>query len=319
MVEGIVKKPFFLLEANGALVDLELGKDIKSITFNDKEGINSDKIAITIINPDYKKPAKGDELVLYFGYDGVPLMLCGLFKVDGSTRKDNRVLIVKGTAVDFKSPIKKGKSVSYENTTVKDIVSLKAKEHGLEVKSDVDVNIPFLTQTNQNDLDFLKKLADEYNAIFAVKNKTLVFTKKNKAGELNPDVPTFEYDAEKVTNLSINETSKKENKSCECVYHDYKLNKEVKVVVGDGTPILHYSGNFKDEAEAKIKAEAKLEKSNEGIIQGFFTNEGDVIYAGANLVLTNTIHGENDGNYNIKTVNHRMTSEGWTIDVEFQR
>jgi len=319
MVEGIVKKPYFSLFVNGSLVELELGKDVKSITFDDNEGVNSDKISITIINPNYRKPKKGDELVLYFGYDEVSLMLCGLFKVDGSTRKDNRVLIVRGTAVDFKSPIKKGKSASYENTTVNDIASLKAKEHELAFKGDVDVFIPYLTQTNQNDLDFLKKLADDYNALFAIKNKTLVMTKKHKAGELNPSVPTFEYDAEKVTNLSINETSKNENKSCECVYHDYKLNKEIKVVVGDGSPILHLTGSFRSEEDAKIKAEAKLNKSNEGIIQGFFSSEGDVIYAGANLILGNTIHSEDDGNYNIKKVSHRMTSEGWSINVEFQR
>lgn len=310
---GNVKKPFYLLLANGSLVGLSLGKDIKSISFTDQEGTHADKVTITVVSPDYIKPKKGDELILFFGYDGVPFMPCGIFTVDGSRRIDNRVLVVRATGVNFKGKIKEKKSKTFEKTTLKDIVALKAKENGLASKCDFKVKIKHLTQTNQSDLDFLKKLADEYNAIFTIKNRTLIFVKKKQT------LPMFTFDAESVANIDIEETSKKEFKACECKYHDHKKNKEIKVKVGNGKPILHFTGSFKDKTEAKIKAKAKLDKENEGIIRGSLTTEGSICYAGANMILVNTIHGENDGLYKIKTVSHTMNASGWTMTVEFSK
>lgn len=316
---GQVKKPHFQLMANGATVGLSLGKDIKSITFDDEAGTHSDKITITVINENYRKPKKGDELILYFGYDGVPFFPCGTFKVDGSKRINNKVLVIRATGADFSSKLKEKKSATFKDTSIKDIISLKAKAHSLKFKCDFDVKIKHLTQTNQSDLDFLKKLSDEYNGLFSIKNQTLIFIKKNKKGETNKDLPVFSFDATTLSSLTIDETSKKEFKSCECKYHDHKTNKEIKVSVGEGKPILNFTGSFKDKLEAKIKAEARLDKENQGIIKGSFSAEGVTIYAGANLLLYNTIHAEDDGHYSIKTVKHKMTSSGWVIDVEFER
>jgi hypothetical protein len=69
-------------------------------------------------------------------------------------------------------------------------------------------------------------------------------------------------------------------------------------------------------ADAKIKAQAALQKANAGTKTGTIGSYGFEIYAGGILDLSGTY--EDDGEYNIKSVHHTLDDSGWnlTIDIE---
>jgi len=317
----MVKKAIFLLEANDKDVTEQLKNNILSISFIDNAGTQSDSIAIKIDGGEFKRPNKDDKLKLSFGYENEALFFAGTFNIQTSTRIRNYLLNITATGVDFSLELKQKKSATFENTTLKSICSTIATAHNLKLKSDFDdCIVENQLQTNESDLNFLTRLADTYNALFSIKNNTLIFIKKNDNNAINKDLPIFEVDASQVENLSVKYSNKLFYKSCEAKWHDTKENKAKTVVVGDDKPIFSLTGTFKNEADATIKAQAKLSLVNKGIITGNFTMTGAEIYAGANLKLINTIHNEDDGIYSIKSVKHNFTpTGGWTSDVEFEK
>ena len=316
----MVKTPIYKVEANGKDVTGALFKDIKSISLTDNAGTASDKLTITFTNPTYKRPKYEDEIKVWFGYAGEPLIFMGSFKVQTSKRSNNQVLVVTATGADFSSKLKQKHSANFENMSIKDICSLIAKKHDLNLKSDFDdIVLKHKLQTNQSDLDFLEQLAKDYNAIFSIKNNTLIFLKANQKDKINKDLPTFTFYAHEVGNLEITHSNKLYYNTCEAIWHDTDAKKKKKIKVGDGDPIYTLKGNFRDEADAKTKAEAKLAQVNKGIVKGSFNSSGREIFAGGNLELKGTINGEDDGTYSIKSVKHKLSNGDWKINVEFEK
>ena len=316
----VIKTPIFLLLANDKDVTDQLQKYVSSINFTDEAGTQSDSIKISINGGDFKRPSTNDELKLYLGYKNQSFFFAGTFKVQTSTRTRNQSLTISATGVDFSMELKQKKSATFQSLSLKDVCSSIAKYHGLKLKSDFDdCFIKHLLQTNESDLNFLTRLAVDYNAIFSIKNGTLIFIKRNKHNAINKDLPVFKIDASIVENLTIKHSNKLFYKSCMAKWHDTKLNQPKSVTAGADKPVVNITGAYKDEAEALLKAEAKLSTVNKGIISGSFDMDGIEIYAGGNMELINTINGEDDGIYSIKSVKHKFSpTGGWTVGVEFE-
>ena len=95
-----------------------------------------------------------------------------------------------------------------------------------------------------------------------------------------------------------------------------KENKSKSIIVGSGKPVLVNESSFKDEADAKLKAQGKLQKANQGVVTGSLTVEGAIIFAGGVLTLIDTI--EDDGEFQIKSVSHEFSVNGWSTSLEFE-
>lgn len=316
----VVKKPLFLLLANDKDVTDQLQKYVTSISFTDNAGTDSDNISISINGGNFKRPSTNDELKLYFGYKGQSFFFAGTFKVQKTTRRRNKSLTIVATGVDFSIELNQDKSATFQSLSLKDICSNIAKAHNLKLKSDFDdCHIKNVLQTNESDLEFLERLAKDYNALFSIKNGTLIFIKNNKHNSINKDLPLFKIDVSNVENLSILHTNRVFYRSCVAKWHDTKINQPKSVIAGEDKPVINITGAYKDEAEALLKAEAKLSLVNKGIISGSFDDDGTEIYAGGNIELINTINGEDDGIYSIKSVKHKFSpTGGWTVGVEFE-
>jgi phage protein D len=311
----MVTNPTFKLLANDKDVTNTLQKELISITFKDEENDNADELTIKVAG-EFARPQYEDELKLYLGY-GDDLVYCGLFTVQTSKRNDNNILTISATGVNFSSILKEKRDITYEKISIKDICQQIASRNNLKTKSDFDdVSILSIAQSNESDLHFLNRLAKSYNAIFNIKNDTLIFTHKIKNNKKNKDLPSYTVSADEVSTLSIKHSNKTLYKSCKSIWHDTKENKTKEIVVGVGEPILTNKGNFKNEAEAKSKAQAKLERAVQGLVSGSLSMAGEVIFAGGTLNLIDTL--EDDGEYRIKSVNHSFTSSGWTISLNFE-
>lgn len=311
-------EPIFEMHANGADVTQQLMKNNATIQFKDEDGSVSDELTIKVYG-DFARPKYQDELKLWLGYKESGLFYCGTFKVQTTERLDGYLLNITATGADFSESLKQKKNKSFENMSIKEICKMISAEHGLSLKSDFeDIFIIHQAQNNESDLHFLKRLAGEFNAIFSIKNNTLVFLKKKKDGQKSDELPEITVDAKKVSNLSIKHSNKLLYNSCKAVWHDTKQNKVKEIIAGSGSPQLLLEGRFKNEAEAKIKATAKLEKANQGIKSGSFKSAGLQVYAGSKLNLINTIGGEDDESFSIKSVNHSFNESGWTTSVEFE-
>lgn len=311
----MVKNPNFKITANGNDITKILKENQVSISFKDEANSKADELTLTVIDG-FARPKYEDELELYLGYDN-ELSFCGSFKVQSTTRTKNNTLSISATGVDFSNSLKEKRDITYEHISVKDICSQIAKRNNLELKSDYDdIIFQSLAQSNESDLHFLNRLAKEMNSIFNIKNNTLIFTKKIKENKKNEELPAYLISADECTSLSIKHSNKTLYKSCKSIWHDTKENKTKTVIAGSGEPSLLNKSTFKNEAEALIKATAKLEKANQGIVSGSLAKDGEIIFAGGKLNLIDTF--EDDGEYQIKSVSHEF-SDSWEIKLEFER
>jgi len=312
----MVKTPNFKLTANDTDVTDTLKKELISLSFKDEVNEKADELTIKVAG-EFTRPQYEDELKLYLGY-GEELTFCGLFLVQTTTRDNNNILSISATGVNFANSLKEKRDITYEAISIKDICSQVAARSDLKLKSDFDdISILSIAQSNESDLHFLNRLAKEYNSIFNIKNGTLIFTKKIKDKKKNEELPAYEISADEVSSISIKHSNKTLYKSCKSTWHDTKENKAKEITAGAGEPCLINKGNFKDEAEAKLKAEAKLQRANQGLISGTLATDGEIIFAGGKLDLIDTL--EDDGEYQIKSVQHDYSANGWKINLEFER
>jgi len=306
--------PIFKIEANGKNVTDLIQKDLVSISFSDEDGNQSDEITIKVAG-DFKRPDYKDQLKLWLGYKEKSLFFCGLFLVQ-STERDSYGLTITATGADFSQALKQKRDTSYEQLSLKDIAQMVADRHSLKLKSDFDdLLMPHLSQTDESDLHMMKRLAADYNGIFSIKNQTLVFMQRIKENKVSSELPIFDINVSECESYNIKHADKLIYGACEASWQDTKENKVKNIIVGDGTPILKLSGQFKTPAEAKLKAEAKLQKANRGTKTGSISMYGKEIYAGGTLKLSGV--GEDDGEYSIKSVNHSFDS-GWNMSVEIE-
>lgn len=312
----MVRTPNFKLLANDKDVTDQLKKELKSITFKDETNEQADDLTIKV-GGEFARPKYEDELKLYLGY-GTDLVYCGLFVVQTTTRESNDILSISATGVNFSNVLKEKRDITYEKISIKDICSQIANRNVLKLKSDFDdVYLLSIAQSSESDLHFLNRLATDYNAIFNIKNGTLIFTHKIKENKKNADLPSYTISADDVYPITIKHSNKTLYKSCKSIWHDTKENRTKEIIVGVGEPVLINKGNFKNAAEAKLKAQAKLERAVQGLVTGSLSLEGEVIFAGGKLNLVNTL--EDDGEYQIKSVNHNYIPSSWKINLEFER
>ena len=165
----MVRKPAFKLEASGKDITNIIRQNLISLSFTDKEGNESDEISFTLFGI-YAKPVFGDSLKLWLGY-GDDLYLCGSFSVQTASRdyKANTTE-VRATAVNFASPAKEKRRVSWENTTLFGIAKKIASTNALSLKtSGSDQNIASVIQDNVSDIEFLYDLCVKFGFLMAVK------------------------------------------------------------------------------------------------------------------------------------------------------
>ncbi len=312
MVDDIVE-----LTIAGAKVEL---KDIIKVQFTDHIGSKSDKIVIETV-PAYPRPAPEAPCELTFKTlkDGslIAQHEAGLFHVETTTRTNNRKLTISATGVKFNQPKKVKLSHHYQKTMLSGVVGIVAGRLGHSMKFDTpDVFLKSLYQTNESDVNFLERIAKDYNVLFSIKNDILYFVNKDDGS-----LPKATVDVTKCEDgsLSLKHTTKTHYKSCEASWYVLDERERKKVTVGGGTPVFKMKGHYKTEEEAKTKAKAKLYDINKGTVKGSFSNRGLPLYAGSKVTLTGTYMGEDDGVYSAQTCTHTWTqANGWKTQLEVE-
>ena len=307
--------PVFKIEANGEDITEALLKNSAVISFSDEDGFAADELRLEVFG-EFKRPEYKDELKLWLGYKESGIYYCGLFSVQSSAKKRGG-MTVTATGADFTGELKKKRNRSFENMSIAAIVQEIAGSYGLGIKCDFDdLYLQHTAQTNESDLNLLNRLAKDYNAIFSIKNNTLVFKKRIKGETRADDLPLFEVEESECERWEIKHSNRTMYRSCRAIWHDTKENKIKKIVSGAGKPELVLKGSFRTEAEAKSKADAKLQTANRGTVTGNITIRGQDIRAGGVLKLNG--FGSDDGEYTIKSVLHTLDETGYKVLVEFE-
>lgn len=313
----MVRHPDFKIFANGKDVTDTLRKYLISIEYTDDIDNEADGFTIKFQGENFTPPSFKDVLKVWLGYQD-NLWYIGSFSVLKSRLEYETMEVeVTATPVNFGSQIKEKRTTSYDNVTLDQVLKKIGARHALSVNNSFPKHsYSHKSQTNESDMVFMRRLAKELGATFAIKNNTILFRPK-KGGDNEKELPSLSIDAKKTKGLWFETLDKTVYKSATASWHSTKENKTKKVTVGSGSPVLHVRGSFKSESDARIKAKAKLEASNRGNFRGGFEYEGENLIAGAKINLSNLPAGW-PSSFGIKQVRHSWSDGGYTINVEFE-
>jgi phage protein D len=305
--------PAFRLIANETDVTNHISKNLVSLNFHDEDGIKADKIDIKVFG-EFKRPKYKDELKLYLYYkEDSAEFYCGLFIVQNSTWNIDNTVTISATATNFSNSLKVLKNRSFEQKSIKNIVDGIANEHNLKSKCDFDdIYFPYIAQAHESDIAFLGRIAKDFNAVYSVKNGTIIFLRQDEKNILK----TVTIDAKDCDSLTIKNSNKTYYKSATLKYQDTKANKVETITVGSDEPIYNMQETFTNKSNLEYKAKAKLKKLNKGVKSGSFKIYGFGIYARSNLKFLN-INSADDVTYHIDTITHTLDDNGWNMSVEF--
>lgn len=174
--------PKWLINYEGQDVTDEIAPMVTNVAYTDYVHGKSDEIEITLEDTDslWRElwyPSEGDRIDLKIGYVGEPLLNCGRFEVDDVTLDHSpRMVSIRGLAVPTSSPVRTRVSAAYDQTTLDAIVAQVAARHSLEVVGTVEA-IPLrrITQAEETDLGFLRRLAESYGYVFSLRADRLTF------------------------------------------------------------------------------------------------------------------------------------------------
>jgi len=313
---GSVERPQVMLLKDGIDIGQRLAEHLVSVEYIDAIDNEVDGLVLTFSKM-FLAPKSGDKLTVSIGF-GAILDHIGEFYVSGWTeRPHDGIMMVRLTPVDFSKALKERRTDGYDNVTLDKLLGIIAKRHTLLVKNELnDVAYTYKAQTNESDLRFLHRLAQEHYATFAIKNGTIIFKPKS-LNEDRTSLPQVFVSVSDISDLSIEYQDKTHYVSGIAKFRDHSTNKTISVQEGEGKPQLIIEGSFKNIAEAKARLQAALNKENSGRVHGYFVATTQAVIAGA--ILTIQLEDRVESDLQITEVRHTIDHNGYTKDVTFSR
>lgn len=331
-----LKQPRFVITYNGKDITSDLSKNVLAVTYTDKTENESDEISITLEDTDGNwrgpwYPQKGDKIQLEFGYADTALINGGTFEVDEVEMQGPPDTVeIRGIATGIKKAVRTKNSKAYETRTLKQIADEIAGKHGMTVTGEIDaVTFTRVTQNREHDLEFLRRISDEYGHAFAIRDSQLVFT---RLYDIEKREPVFSIDRTDLLSYSMRDKTSNTFKKAVVKYHD-PADKELKQfeqtenVNADGDAItdttaedtLEVRTKAETPQQAELKAKAAMYRANSTQQEGTLAVIGNpILVAGNNIELTGM--GTLSGKFHIVESSHSFDgSGGYTTGLSVKR
>ncbi|MDR0666876.1 MAG: phage tail protein [Campylobacteraceae bacterium] len=318
----MVVKPAFKIIAEEGDITQKIAKNLISLTYEDKENLQSDEMSFTLAALYEKKPF-GTKLELHLGYAD-NLFLCGLFTVQTITKNYlEKTTEVRATAVNFASRQKEKKSRIWEQTTLEDIVKKIAEEEKLDYDVDAaakEYTIISELQDNTANMPFLIMLGHKRGFRIFQKNDTIYVRDKNvKIQEIKadttkaPSILTLKLNS--LYSLEITDANRNVYDAVLLEWQDTKRGVTRELKIGGGNTQIYKMkiSEPKSDAEAIQIGEAKLFSLQRGGITGSLETQGREFRVGQRFKID-----ELDGEWTANSISHNFDGSGYKISVEFE-
>ncbi|EBU7264638.1 phage protein D [Salmonella enterica subsp. enterica serovar Oranienburg] len=334
-----VPQPAYRLVYNRKDITHDVSVYVTSVSYTDRLSGESDEIQVDLEDSEGRwrdawYPGKGDTLTLQMGYAGEPLRECGTFSIDEielSGPPDS--VSLRGLATSVTVAMRTKVSRGFENTTLAAITQRIAGKHHLQLQGQIEpLTLDRVTQYDETDLAFLKRLARDYGYLVKVTHTHVIFSSLDK---LRDAPPTFTFIRPDISRYSLRDTINRIYKGAKHRSQNSRT-KQVVTYQADGgestttvstatrgkntsADTLTLSGRSGNQGTAARRTRAALNLKNQYQKVATLSMAGNIrLRAGHNVTLTG--FGASDGKWLTGSVRHSMTrSGGYTMDVEVAR
>lgn len=270
--------PAFSLTAEDKNITAEISRYLTSLSFIDygatDEEPQSDKLTLNLVSPTLKLPKKGVRLTLGLGFDK-QLVNKGVFVVDSvALQGPPRTITITALAVPSDNSKKAAAMQSqklrhWEGVTLGEIVKTIAQENGLQAKvseSLASLSPGYLDQRNENDAEFLARLARQYNAVSKAAGGYWVFAVRGSGTSVSgAPLPSLTITPTAKTQWQFMHRSKAKTKSKQAgggtytvTYHDAGSGNLRTLSVGSGEPHARCGSTYPDRMSAERQLQGYL-------------------------------------------------------------
>ncbi|MGD1952047.1 MAG: phage late control D family protein [Leptolyngbyaceae cyanobacterium] len=350
------RQPSLRVTYEGIEITQDIREFIIDASFTDNLEGKADDLRIAIENRDLRwldtwLPGEGDRISFQLGYAPEDLTPSIEFEVDEPEWTGTPdTLRLGGVSVPVTASLREVRSVAYEGVTLQEIAQQVASRHGLQLIGEVP-NIRFkrVSQKEQTDLSFLRKLAADYGVVFKVESASRLVFFRVESLELTAPVlaiarsPSSEADtaaentqSEKLLYPSDYRLKRKAAgtyKAASIRYQDAESGDFIEYVVdADGNEVpqpeegeegtigsestLRIRDRVENVEQARIRAIEALKRANRARVTLSITLEGETLLA-AGTTFTLVGWKRLDGKYLLEKVVHRLSrSQGYRCSIE---
>lgn len=332
------KRLVFFIEYEGKDITADVSRDFVRLVYNDKRSGEADELEIVLENSHGRwtnawYPEKGDRIRAAFGYEGEAPLPCGEFEVDETELSGPPdEVTIKALSAGITRAVRTKQTKAYNGQTLTTIANQVAQRNGLLLAGNPDqVPLGRVTQNQETDLGFLKRLAEQYGHMVAVRGDQL-FVAPLSAVDDRDAVLTVSARSQ-LKSYRVRDKTNATYKSVTVAYMDAKAGKLVEhtenaptakrkrgdKVIEDKSDTLKLNTRAENKQQAVAMAKAALRDKNLKAVEGEFSLIGD-----PRLLAGNTLNiaclGKLDGDYLLSEGRHTATrSGGWEVSVTGQR
>ncbi|GHE20126.1 phage late control D family protein [Halomonas urumqiensis] len=173
--------PRYRITLAGQVISPELEARLMRLRLTDRRGLEADQLDITLSDHDGRLalPRHGAELTLALGWQHQGLVERGTFIVDEVEHSGAPdVVVIRARSADMRRELPGKRSQSWHAHTLGEIVTTIARRHDLEPAIGATLRgviLEHIDQTDESDLHFLTRLAEQFDAIATIKAGRLLF------------------------------------------------------------------------------------------------------------------------------------------------
>ncbi|BDV42446.1 hypothetical protein GURASL_13690 [Geotalea uraniireducens] len=320
-----VRQPVWIIEYEKKDISAAIAPYVLQVTYIDNLAGESDELEINLEDRDHRwknawEPEKGDRISLKIGYQGEKLVPCGEFQVDEiEYNGPPDTVSIRCLAAGINQALRTRNSKAFEGMPLKKIAEQIAARHGLTLTGNVpEIRIERVTQNQEKDLSFLKRLAEAYGYVFSVRGTQLIWHELAQLDQAGA-VATIQR-LGLAGSYTLRTKTTHVYRGCQVSYHDPVKKKLITytfpaagITTGD---VLKLTGRCENKAQAEAKAKAALRTANGRQAEGTLLLQGDQrLVAGVNVTLAGW--GNMDGGYQVLKSRHVMERySGYRTEIE---
>lgn len=332
-------RPAFRIYADSVEITEAVKDRLLEMVVIDEAGLQSDELRLTL--DDRRRddgavaelPQIGTVLKAYMGYQETSLVEMGTYIVDEiELRSPPATMCVSAKAADMPSKFRSPKTKSWHDTTIGDIVSTIAADHGYTPCVDPDlagIAIHHIDQTQESDMSFLTRLASQHDAVAKPMDGKIVFAKTGSGKSVSgKNLPTITLSPTDLCQWSYKRSARKPGGQDEtkeapkkggtrAFWWDYAAGKRQVVEVGD-PPYEEIKYIHATEKEARDAATKRKKQGDRREAELSFSLPGDPGIAAESRLVVDLRPGI-QAKWRIKHVEHRLGTNGYTCQVECEK
>ncbi|WP_174515777.1 phage late control D family protein [Wolbachia endosymbiont of Cardiocondyla obscurior] len=313
-------KPDFSIIADSHSITEELKSSVISLHITDESGITSDEAEICLKYGSNALELKG-ELKVFLGYKETGLLSMGAYTASEITiQSPPQILRVKCRAANFRGSLKEKTSKEWKEITLGNLVREIAEKHGCEAKiaqKFEGIFISHITQTDESDINFLRRIGDEHEATVKPIGGHIIFIPKGGGkSAIGKVLGTTVLTPEDVINWKVNFNVQSKYGSVIAKWHSYERGETIEEKVGNEEPSYPIHKPYSTAESAISAASAKLRRLKRGEAKLNVTIPGNPeLFAEAKINLLGFCQ-EIDGEWVVERAEHILDNRGYQTMVE---